>query len=237
MTLAVTNRARGLADRIFNNILSGEFVFGSRLPTERDFAQDNDVPRSTVRQALSLLEHYDVIERRQGSGSFVRYKTPEPASDDSNDPGILQLAELADTTSPLELGVLRSIVEPEIIRLAVLNMTSRNISQMNALMQEMEQITVDGVAFAECDNRLRLHLATCTNNPLLLAAYKIVLYAAANANWAKLRHQSSAPGQIRTAIARNKALCGSIEKRDIDAAVEHTKLALAAFHQDLVRPG
>ncbi len=44
---------------------------GGRIPPETDLANDLGVSRTTVRDALTRLEHEGAIYRRQGSGTFV----------------------------------------------------------------------------------------------------------------------------------------------------------------------
>lgn len=44
----------------------------NRLPTEKEISQTYDVSRQTVRNALELLESECLIERKQGSGSYIR---------------------------------------------------------------------------------------------------------------------------------------------------------------------
>lgn len=43
-----------------------------RLPTEREIAEQFDVSRITVRQALKLLEEQNLIVREQGKGTFLK---------------------------------------------------------------------------------------------------------------------------------------------------------------------
>ena len=45
---------------------------GSKLPTEEELSQRYHMSRQTVRHALKLLEEDGLIERRQGSGSYIR---------------------------------------------------------------------------------------------------------------------------------------------------------------------
>lgn len=61
-----------LLDEIRGRILAGELAAGTRLPTEFEIAQQYKVSRGTVRQALSLLVNEGLLERIQGSGTFVR---------------------------------------------------------------------------------------------------------------------------------------------------------------------
>ena len=61
-----------LAEALRTGILSGKYQ--KMLPTEQALCGQFQVSRQTVRQALSLLEAERLIERRQGSGSFVREK-------------------------------------------------------------------------------------------------------------------------------------------------------------------
>ncbi len=51
-------------------ILKGDFADG-RIPAEHDLAADLGVSRTTVRDALSRLEHEGAVVRKQGAGTFV----------------------------------------------------------------------------------------------------------------------------------------------------------------------
>ena len=61
-----------LAQTLRSGILSGKYQ--KLLPTEQTLCGQFQVSRQTVRQALSVLEKEGLIERRQGSGSFLREK-------------------------------------------------------------------------------------------------------------------------------------------------------------------
>lgn len=65
-----------LFERLKREILRGAYQRGQRLPGENEMAQEYGMSRQTVRQALSLLEQEDLIERRQGSGTYVRCGEP-----------------------------------------------------------------------------------------------------------------------------------------------------------------
>jgi len=58
-------------DRIVAFIAAERLSRGGRLPTERQLAETLGVSRPTLRQALELLEKDGLIERRQGSGTYV----------------------------------------------------------------------------------------------------------------------------------------------------------------------
>jgi LacI family transcriptional regulator len=61
-------------------IRSGSHPIGSRLPSEARLVQQHGVSRPTVMRALNDLEAEGLIERRMGSGSFVRsVRTPPPS--------------------------------------------------------------------------------------------------------------------------------------------------------------
>lgn len=60
-----------LSDWIRDRILAGTFPIGSRLPSEHELAQRFRLSRQTVRQALSTLVAENLLERRQGSGTYV----------------------------------------------------------------------------------------------------------------------------------------------------------------------
>lgn len=56
-------------------ILSGELKFGEELPSELELCQKFNLSRSTVKQALDRLIYDDLIVRKRGKGTFVKYKS------------------------------------------------------------------------------------------------------------------------------------------------------------------
>ena len=62
---------RQVADQLRSLIDSGEYAVGSRLPTERELAEQLKISRPTVREALIALEVEGRLRIRVGSGIYV----------------------------------------------------------------------------------------------------------------------------------------------------------------------
>ena len=61
-----------ICELVIRDIASGRLVDGQKLPPERDFAKAHGTTVRTLRKALSELEKKGLLERRQGSGNYVR---------------------------------------------------------------------------------------------------------------------------------------------------------------------
>ncbi len=61
-----------IAELLARQIKAGYWHRGERLPTEAELAQTLSVAVGTLRKALGLLEEQGVLERIQGSGTYVR---------------------------------------------------------------------------------------------------------------------------------------------------------------------
>ena len=95
---------RQVADQLRALIDSGEYRVGSRLPTERDLAEQLKVSRPTVREALIALEVEGRVRIRVGSGIYVS----EPAA-------LAQpLPAAAEIEGPFELLRAREFIESAI---------------------------------------------------------------------------------------------------------------------------
>jgi GntR family transcriptional regulator len=66
-----TPLVRQVAAQLEERILNDVWLAGSRIPAERELASEFGVARSTVREALELLERSGLVIRHQGSGTFV----------------------------------------------------------------------------------------------------------------------------------------------------------------------
>jgi len=65
-----------LASVLRDQILSGDFAGGDRLPTEAELVTEYGVSRITVRQALQKAEAEGLIHRQVGRGTFVAKRLP-----------------------------------------------------------------------------------------------------------------------------------------------------------------
>ena len=108
-----------VAEQLKQSILLGHFKAGDKLPSERDLAEEFQVSRVAVREALRSLENTGFIETRQGAtgGAFVTDLTFEHLVSAFVD------LFLAEKISAPELYQVRLLVEPEVARLAALNVT------------------------------------------------------------------------------------------------------------------
>ena len=70
-TPRVTRAADAIMDQIERLILEGKVRPGQKLPSERSLAEEFDVSRPTVREAIQKLEARGLIQRRHGGGTFV----------------------------------------------------------------------------------------------------------------------------------------------------------------------
>ncbi len=61
-----------IADDLLARIRAGEWLAGSRLPSENALAKRYGVGRPTLRQATETLVRRRMVERRRGAGTFVR---------------------------------------------------------------------------------------------------------------------------------------------------------------------
>lgn len=61
-----------LAELLSREIASGALEPGGRLPSEPELARRHSIGRPTVRQATELLVQRGLVERRRGSGTYVR---------------------------------------------------------------------------------------------------------------------------------------------------------------------
>src|SRR5581483_5373058 len=94
--------ADAVADKLREEIQSGKYSPGDKLPCEPDLMEQFGVGRSTVREAVSALSNSGFVRVQQGSGTFgerkenfmepLHLKLKQAKGDDLNE--VRQLLEL-----------------------------------------------------------------------------------------------------------------------------------------------
>lgn len=205
-------------DTLFARIKSGTYPVDTRLPSERTLASELGVARNTVREALDVLAGQNVIHRRPGSGSFVKFRSdPKPETSYSS---------LAEEVSPLDHLVVRGILEPELIRLAVINMTPRQIEELDRILSRIEAVRTDPGEFISAEEDLYRKIAEGTGNPLLTSCYELTIEACRLSYRTALRRRHLTPQRIQDYQKRYNTLFNAIASRDVESAVEFIKLHL-----------
>lgn len=215
---AIGETVRVVMGTLFARIQSGAYPSDSRLPSERALAAELGVSRNTVREALDVLETRKMIRRRQGSGSFVIYQ-----SDQSEAP---VPGSVGERTSPLDHLIVRSIIEPEMTRLAVMNMTPQQLEKLAQTVAQIEAVRTDLNEFIRLEEEFYRKIAGATRNPLLEACYDMTIEVCRQSFRTALMRKHLTPDRIQDYQTRFNSLFNAIATRDVEAAVEITKLHL-----------
>ncbi len=149
-----------LSDNLRRAIHGGQFLPGSKLPSEAQLSEAHGVSRTVVREAIAALRADRLVEARQGAGVFVlepREPLPAPLSLAHIDP--------ARVSSMIELLELRTAVEVEAAGLAALR---RSPAQEEAILDQHYAVRAcldAGKSSSDADFALHLAIAEATNNP------------------------------------------------------------------------
>lgn len=148
---------RQISDQLRKLIIDGEFVVGSRLPSERDLALQLGVSRPSLREALIALEVEGYIEVHMGSGIYVcPLPTPEGEID------------LASEEGPLELIRARGMLEGEVAAAAAKNASKAQLDAIEEALQSMVTDTRAGRNPLQSDRLFHIRVAEATGNSVLV---------------------------------------------------------------------
>lgn len=126
--------AQQVADQISQMIVEKNLLEGQQIPSEFEIAEQLNVGRGTVREAVKILVARNVVEIRRGRGTFVVYQ-PGVAPDPLGLSFIKDQAVLAK-----DLLVVRLQIEPWCAAVAAQNATVEQVEQMQGLCQALETI-------------------------------------------------------------------------------------------------
>ena len=156
--VAARKLSRGLFEQLAEQIKSGRFAPGERLPTEQELTRAARVSRTVVREAVAALRAEGLVITRQGVGAFVS-AAPQQAPF-RIDPERMQSLDEILNVMELRLGV-----EIESAGLAAERATRAQARAIGAALEAIDHAAESGKSAVDEDLALHRAIAEATGNP------------------------------------------------------------------------
>lgn len=152
-----------VAETIYELIKKGQLKPGEKLDSVQQLAENFQVGRSAIREALTSLRAMGLVEMRQGEGTFVKkFETSQiyfPVSS-------AILMNQKDIANLLEV---RKIIELGTAGAAAIKRTKENLVKMEKALEEMEASKGDEELGEDADLQFHLSIAEASQNTLLMS--------------------------------------------------------------------
>ena len=211
-----------VAVQLRRRILEGEYAFEERLPAERSLADEFGVARGTIRSVLQILEEQHLVIRQVGSGTYVTHRE------------LTNQQEISSVTSPLEMNEVRIAIEPQMVRLAIANASSRELEELRDALRQCEDCGGDPEKFALGDAAFHMALAHCSRNKLMYWLYERISEVRRHAQWRTMKAKLLTPERIAFYNSQHRKIYEAIAARDTPNAVQLIKQHLYGVHDDLL---
>ena len=154
-----------VSDEVFeqmkNNIVSGEWAPGARIPGELELVELFQVSRVSVREAIHRLVGMGVLTIRRGEGTFVSEILPSDYFD-----ALLPIL-MIERPNAIDMLEFRNIIEVESAKLAAKRANDKDIDRMAGIIKKMEDSQGDKDVFSAQDLNFHYAMAIATHNKLL----------------------------------------------------------------------
>jgi DNA-binding FadR family transcriptional regulator len=153
--------------RIERDLSDGKLVVGGRLPAERALAEELGVGRSSVREAIRVLEAMGIVRTAVGSG-------PDSGAIVAADPaasiGVALRLHMATQTLPIrDVVQTRILLESWAVQEAAERAGELDLQGLDALLDAMDDETLTPEAFHRLDADLHVAMAALAGNVLVEA--------------------------------------------------------------------
>ncbi len=163
--ISITDMA---AENIKELITNGEYRPGQKLPTEANFCKMLGVSRTSVREALRILQALGYVTIKSGKGTFVSEKMPGQATEQWYEADDAQFSDFMEV---------RFAIEPLAIRLSVQRATPKEVAELNEVHQSFLNANQchDMAKLIMLDELFHTKIMSYTKNPLLININKQLL--------------------------------------------------------------
>ncbi len=216
-TPGFTKKSSLIAEQILTSIKIGTYPPGSRLPAERLIAEQMNVGRPAVREAISALQISGVLESRPGDGTYVAAKLPPGMNGETG------IAVLEESDSPFEALQARKAMEIGVVYLAVAGASDDDIRRIQRVWARKRKMAMSGNyrGFIEHGRDFHLAIAEATGSRSIVSLTEGLLRMTHQSLWLSMREQyyRQDPARLAPMIRLHDAMVQAIAARDALGAI------------------
>ena len=197
-------------------ISSGSWPLGERIPPESELIERLQVGRGTVREAIKALAHIGLLEVRQGDGTYVKSRSELSGA----------LRRQMSSVTDMHVQEVRRGLEVEGARLAARRRTEKDLRVMADALTDRDLASAGarrlghwdeawGVPWVEADVRFHQAVVLASHNPMLIEMYLEMSAELSSAMRRFAEHEDHEPFMVRG----HRTLFDAIEAGDEQAAV------------------
>jgi DNA-binding FadR family transcriptional regulator len=194
--------------RVKDHIIENGLGPGDPLPPESELAQELEVSRGSVREAVKALEVLGIVDVRHGTGLFVKDFSFDPIFDN------LPYAVLSDLKQVVDILEVRFHLERATVERVIEALTEEQLEELRDIMRRMEGLAQQGVYSADEDRAFHECLCKNLDNPVLV---RIVNLFWELSRQAKDRAELPDPSDPMETYRRHVPIMEALERRDARA--------------------
>jgi DNA-binding FadR family transcriptional regulator len=193
-------------------IKEGKLIPGEKLPPERTLSDRLGVGRSSLREAINILETLGFIEIRVRKGIYVR-NVSRPISDP------LRQILVEDKSKLYELYEFRKDIEMASIQTAALRRTRADLVRIRRALEKMEGLAPDDhVSLLLHDQEFHLTVAQATHNFLRVHILKNIFDLVGDHMNLIIQGLLEEKSGIAPVLAQHRCIFHSIQAKDPETA-------------------
>ena len=212
-----TSAVTSVAKLLLEELSSGGFAPGTRLPAERELAATLQVSRSTLREAMAALDLLGILEIRPGSGSYLRAHSAELL------PQALKWGLMLGQPQTQDLVEVREHLEVLAAALAAARATPDDVQRLGDVLHRM-QGTASVEDFVEADLAFHLETAVIAGNSVL----SDLLHSIRSLLLAWFDRTLRVPGTMEATLGEHEAVFDAIRRRSPQRAEKAMKTLMDA---------
>jgi DNA-binding FadR family transcriptional regulator len=221
-----------IVERIERAIVTGDLKTGDRLPGERELVAQFDVSRSSVREAMRVLESSGLVAARPGDprGAVILAPTAAPLRK------MMTRLTQASSTSLADLLIYRMTLESAANSLAASRRTAEDLLRLEKAMARMRQaLRLGQQEFGQADLDFHDIVARASGNTMIQVSAEAVRQSIEELITSSIRDSGDDRQLMMRTIAHHGDVFEAIREQDAHRAEHLARSSLFEYYGHLLQ--